>query len=66
MADENNRTADPAYGFFRHGNVLRRCVKAMLRRNAFIPLRLKRSDQLTEARAIGPQPMAKYDTLSCF
>src|SRR6516165_8694268 len=65
VADENNRTADPAYGSFRHGNVLRRCVEAVLRRNTFIPLRLKGNDQLTEARAIGPEPMAEYDTLFC-
>src|SRR5215467_9935150 len=65
VADEDNGTADPAYGFFRHGNVLRRCVKAVLRRNAFIPLRLKGDDQFTEAGAIGPEPMAEYDTLFC-
>src|SRR5262252_447212 len=66
VADENNRTADPAYGFFRHGNVLRRCVEAVLRRNTFISLRLEGNDQLTEARAIGPEPMAEYNPLSCF
>src|SRR5215468_6982673 len=65
MADENNRTADPAYRLFRHGNVLCRCVEAVLRRNTFIPLRLKGNDQLTEARAIGPEPMAEYNTLFC-
>src|SRR5262249_2704240 len=63
VADEDSRTADSAYGFFRHGNVLCRCVKAVLRRNTFVPLRLKGDDQLTEARAIGPEPMAEYDTL---
>src|SRR5262249_59206245 len=52
VADEDNGTADSAYGFFRHGNVLRRCVEAVLRRNTFIPLRLKGNDQLTKARAI--------------
>src|SRR5262245_6017874 len=62
VADEDNRTADSAYGFLRHGNVLCRCVEAMLRRNTFIPLRLKGNDQLTEARAIGPEPMAEYNT----
>src|SRR5215470_9175878 len=51
VADEDNGTADPAYGFFRYGNVLRRCVKAVLRRNTFIPLPLKGNDQLAEARA---------------
>src|SRR5215472_7265520 len=65
VADENNRTADPAYGFFRHGNVLCRCVEGVLRRNAFIPLRLKGNDQLAEARAIGPEPMAEHDTWFC-
>src|SRR5215468_8868188 len=65
VADEDNRTADSAYGFFRHGNVLCRCVEAVLRRNTFIPLHLKGNDQLTEARAIGPEPMAEYDTLFC-
>src|SRR5262245_27036045 len=65
VAHENNRTADSAYGFFRHGNVLRRCVESVLRRNAFIPFRLKGNDQLTEAGAIGPEPMAEYDTLFC-
>src|SRR5215470_10657 len=65
VSDENNRIANPAYCFFCHGNVLRRCVEAVLRRNTFIPLRLKGNDQLTEARAIGPEPMAEYDTLFC-
>src|SRR5262249_41204225 len=40
VADKDNGTADSAYGFFRRGNVLRRCVKSVLRRNTFIPLRL--------------------------
>src|SRR5215831_16282546 len=65
MADEDNRTADSPYCFLRHDNVLGRCVKAVLRRNAFIPLRLKGNDQFTEAGAIGPEPMAEYDTLFC-
>src|SRR5262249_19072804 len=66
VADENNRTTDPAYGFFRHCHVLCCCVEAVLARNTFIPLRLKGNDQLTEARAIGPEPVAEYDTLFCF
>src|SRR5262249_39939445 len=65
VADEDNRTADSAYSFLRHGNVLHRCVKAVLGRNTFIPLRLKGNDQLTEARAIGPKPVAEYDSLLC-
>src|SRR6516225_3235446 len=63
VADENDRIADPAHGCFRHGNVLCRCVEAVLRRNTFIPLRLKGNDQLAEARAVGPEAMAEYDTL---
>src|SRR6266404_7020221 len=66
VADEDNGAAHPAYRCFRQGNVLCRCVEAVLRRNTFIPLRLKGNDQLTEARAIGPEPMAEYDTLFCF
>src|SRR5713101_7458441 len=65
VADEDNGAADPAYRCFRQGNVLCRCVEAVLRRNTFIPLRLKGNDQLTEARAIGPEPVAEYDTLFC-
>ena len=62
VADEDNGAAHPAYRCFRQGNVLCRCVEAVLRRNTFIPLRLKGNDQLTEARAIGPEPMAEYNT----
>src|SRR6185437_5043727 len=65
VADKDNGAADPAYRFFRRGNVLCRCVEAVLRRNTFIPLRLKGNDKLTEARAISPEPMAEYDTLFC-
>src|SRR5258708_2550434 len=65
VADEDNGAADPAYRCFRQGNVLYRCIEAVLRRNTFISLRLKGNDQFTEARAIGPQPMADYNTLFC-
>src|SRR6476660_5792586 len=65
VADENNGAAHPANRCSRQGNVLCRCVEAVLRRNTFIPLRLKGNDQLTEARAISPEPMAEYDTLFC-
>src|SRR4029077_19740603 len=65
VADEDNGVADPTYRCFRQGNVLCRCFEAVLRRNTFVPLRLKGNDQLTEARAIGPEPMAEYDTWFC-
>src|SRR6266478_7281476 len=65
VADEDNGAAHPAYRCFRQGNVLCRCVEAVLRRNTLIPLRLKGNDQLTEARAIGPEPMAEYNTFFC-
>src|SRR5262245_56639104 len=44
VADQNNRIANSAYSFFRHGNVLCRRVEAVLSRNTFIPLRLKGND----------------------
>src|SRR6266446_857321 len=61
VADEDNGAAHPAYHCFRQGNVLCRCVEAVLRRNTLIPLRLKGNDQLAEARTIGPEPMAEHD-----
>src|SRR5690349_5968920 len=66
VADKNSGGADPAYRCFRQGNVLCRCVEPVLRRNTFIPLRLKGNDQFTEAGAIGPEPVAEYDTWFCF
>src|SRR5262245_51176685 len=65
VADEDNGAAYPAYRYFRQGNVLGRCVEAVLRCNTFIPLRLKGNDQLTEARAIGPETVAEYNTFFC-
>src|SRR6266478_1322191 len=61
VADEDNGAADPAQRCFHQGDVLCRCVEAVLRRNALIPLRLKGNDQLAEARTIGPEPMAEHD-----
>ena len=58
VADEDNRAADPADRCFRQGDVLCRCVEAVLRRNTLITLRLKGNDQLAEARTIGPEPVA--------
>src|SRR5947209_16213111 len=61
MADEDNGAADPAYRCFHQGDVLCRCVEAVLRCNTLIPLRLKGNDQLAEARAIGPESVAEHD-----
>src|SRR5712692_6323615 len=61
VADEDNGAADPAHRCFHQGDVLRRCVEAVLRRNTFIPLSLKGNDQLAEARTIGPQSVAEHD-----
>src|SRR6202040_4234581 len=65
VADEDNGPADPAYRSFRHGDVLCRCFEAVLRCNTLIPPRLKGNDQLAEARAIGPEPMAEHDAWFC-
>src|SRR6202035_4160803 len=59
VADEDNRAADPAYRCFHQGDVLCRCVEAVLRRNTLISLHLKGNDQLAETRAIGPEPVAE-------
>src|SRR6201998_1524325 len=61
VADEDNGAADPAQCCFHQGHILCRCVKAVLRRNTLIALRLKGNDQLAKARAIGPESVAKHD-----
>src|SRR6266446_8533647 len=61
VADEDNGAADAADGCFHQSDVLCRCVEAVLPGNTLIPLRLKGSDQLAEARAIGPEPVAEHD-----
>src|SRR5260370_3002586 len=62
VADEDNGAADAADGCFHQSDVLCRCVEAVLPGNTLILLRLKGSDQLAEARAIGPKPVAEHDT----
>src|SRR5262249_14364950 len=66
VADEDNGAADPAYRCFYQGDVLCRCVEAVLRRNTLITLRLKGNDQLIEARAIGPESVAEHDAWFSF
>src|SRR5579862_923881 len=61
VADQDNGAADPAQRCFHQGDVFCRCIEAVLRRNTLIPLRLKGKDQLAEARAIGPESVAKHD-----
>src|SRR5215470_9884056 len=61
VADEDNGATDSADCFFRRGDVLCRCVEAVLRCNTLITLRLKGSDQLAEARTIGPESVAEND-----
>src|SRR5882762_8024754 len=61
MADEDNGAADPAHRRFHRGDVLCRCVEAVLRCNTLIPLCLKGNDQFAEARAIGPKSVAKHN-----
>src|SRR5260370_22133034 len=61
VADEDNGAANPADRSFHQSDILCRCVEAVLRCNTLITLRLKWSDQLAEARAIGPEPMTEND-----
>src|SRR5258708_33941426 len=61
MADEDDRAADPADRCLHQGDVLCRCVEAVLRCNTLIPLRQKGNDQLAEARAVGPEPVTEND-----
>src|SRR6266576_1874263 len=61
VSDEDNGAAYPAQRCFHQGDVLCRCVKAVLRRNTLIPLCLKWNDQIAEARAIGPESVTKHD-----
>src|SRR5882762_7589572 len=61
VADEDNGAADPAHRGFHQGDVLCRCVEAVLRCNTLIPLRLKGNDQFAEARAISPESVAEHD-----
>src|ERR1700739_5011467 len=61
MANEDDRVADPADRCLGHGDVLCRCVEAVLRCNTLIPLRLKGNDQLAETRAIGPESVTEND-----
>jgi len=41
-------------------------VETVLGRDHFVPLGLKRRDQLAEARAIGPESVSEYNTWFCF
>src|SRR6266436_5037060 len=66
VADEDNRAADPAYRCLYQGNVLCRCVEAVLRCNTLITLCLKWNDQLAEARTIRPKSVCEYNTWFCF
>jgi hypothetical protein len=66
VADEDNRAADPAYRYLHQGDVLCRCVEAVLRCNTLITLCLKGNDQLAEARTIRPKSVCEYNTWFCF
>src|SRR6267142_948766 len=61
VADEDNGAANPADRCFHQSDILCRCVEAVLRGDTLITFRLKGSDQLAEARAIGPEPVAEND-----
>src|SRR4029077_8226334 len=65
MTNENGRTADPSERSVNRVDVAFECVETVLGRNHFVPLRLKRWDQLTEARAVGPESVGEYNTWFC-
>src|SRR5439155_17273004 len=65
MTDENSRAADPSQRSVDCRDVAFETVETVLGCDYFVPLSLKRRDQLAEARAIGPKPMGEYDTWFC-
>ena len=65
MESKDNGAADPAHRCFHQGDVLGRCVEAILRCNTLIPFRLKGNDQFAEARAIGPESVTENDAWLC-
>jgi hypothetical protein len=63
MADKNSRAADPSERSVDCRDVAFKTVETVLGRDHFVPLGLKRGDQLAEARAIGPESVGEYDAL---
>jgi hypothetical protein len=66
MTDENSRAADPSERSVDCRDVAFESVETVLGRDHFVPLRLKRWDQLAETRAIGPESVSEYNTWFCF
>src|SRR5271169_3498170 len=61
VADENGRAADPPQRTDYRGDVAFERVEAVLGRHHLVPVRLKRRDHLSVARAVGPEPVREYD-----
>src|SRR4029077_2353165 len=66
MTNENGRAADPSERSVDCRDVALKSVETVLGRDYFVPLGLKRRDQLAEARAIGPESVSEYNAwFSC-
>src|SRR6266849_8235325 len=63
MTNENGRAAHPSERSVDCRDVALESVETVLGRDHFVPLRLKRWDQLAEARAVGPESVGEYDAL---
>jgi hypothetical protein len=61
MTNENGRAADPSERSVDCRDVAFESVETVLGRDHFVPLRLKRWDQLAEARAVGTESVGEYD-----
>src|SRR5260221_10730654 len=57
---------DPPQRPFYHGDIAFGSVEAVLGGHHFVPFCLKSANYLIKARAVGPYPVAKHDTLFYF
>ena len=62
VTDKDGRAADPSQRSVDCRDV---AFEGVLGRYHLVPFRLKRRDQLAEARAIGPDSVSEYDALFC-
>jgi hypothetical protein len=61
MTDENSRAADPPQCSMDCRDVAFKTVETVLGCDHFVPIGLKRGDQLAETRAIGPESVSEYN-----
>jgi hypothetical protein len=65
MTNENGRAADPAERSVDCRDVAFESVETVLGCDHFVALRLKRWDQLAEARAVRPESVTEYNAWFC-